>query len=44
MGTKDEQAKHMEGIGWKGIDVVAEAETERVTEYVYEAVRRAIEG
>ena len=44
MGTKDEQARHMKKIGWKGIDVVAAAETKRITEYVVDAVRRSLEG
>ena len=39
---QDGQAKHMARIGWKSIDTVAEKETKRVQEYVYEAVRRAI--
>ncbi len=38
----DGQARHMAGIGWKSIDTVAEKETKRVQEYVYEAVRRAL--
>jgi len=36
------QAKHMAAIGWKSISTVAEEETKRVQEYVYEAVKRAI--
>jgi hypothetical protein len=41
-GVKGEQAKHMAGIGWKSIDTVAEEETKRVAEFVFDAVRRAI--
>ena len=42
-GPKDGgQARHMAGIGWKAVDTVAEKETKRVQEYVYDAVRRAI--
>ena len=36
------QAKHMARIGWKSITTVAEQETKRVEEYVFEAVKRAI--
>jgi phage gpG-like protein len=36
------QAGHMARIGWKSVDTVAEQESKRVQEYVYQAVRRAI--
>jgi hypothetical protein len=32
----------MARIGWKSIDTVAQEETKRVQELVYDAVRRAI--
>jgi phage gpG-like protein len=41
-GPKGTQAKAMARIGWKGVDTVAKEETKRVQEYVFEAVRRAI--
>ena len=43
-GPKGTQAKALKKIGWKGIDVVADKETKRVQEYVYLAVKRAIES
>ena len=42
-GPKGTQAKHMGKIGWERIDTVAKKETKRVQEYVYQAVKRAIE-
>ena len=41
MGGK--QTKMMKMIGWKTVEKVAKEETKRVGEYVFEAVKRAIE-
>ena len=41
-GPKGTQAKALERIGWKGVDKVAKEETKRVQEFVFDAVRRAI--
>jgi phage gpG-like protein len=41
-GKGSRQAGHMARIGWKSIDTVAQEETKRVQELVYDAVRRAI--
>jgi hypothetical protein len=38
----DKQTKMMKMIGWQTVDQVAEKETKRVQEYVFEAVKRAI--
>ena len=43
-GPKGTQAKALKKIGWTGIDKVAKEETKRVGEYVFEAVKRAIES
>ena len=43
-GPKGTQSKALKKIGWRGIDVVAKKETKRVQEYVYAAVKRAIES
>ena len=40
----DKQTAMMKKIGWKTVDKVAKEETKRVQEYVYEAVKRAIES
>ena len=39
----DKQTRMMKKIGWKTVETVASEETKRVQEYVFEAVRRAIE-
>ncbi len=40
----DKQTAMMKKIGWETVDKVAKEETKRVQEYVFEAVRRAIES
>ena len=43
-GPKGTQAKALQRIGWKGVDVVAAAETKRVQEYIFAAVMRAVKA
>ena len=41
-GVKGEQSKAMANIGWKRVDTVAKEETKQITEFIFDAVKRAI--
>ena len=41
-GTKQEQAKALEAIGWKGVDTIAEEETVTVNNFIQNEIDRAL--